>query len=216
MEDKVNRQAVMRQRALCRYNLGEISAKEKRVKLNEALQLTIPHWDGKKVPGGVFTRTECGIICNIAVSYMQEENYQEALDIMRQMQKYFETTRMNEEEKCVSEGLLEKRVKLNEALQLTIPHWDGKKVPGGVFTRTECGIICNIAVSYMQEENYQEALDIMRQMQKYFETTRMNEEEKCVSEGLLLSNMSQCQGRSGETEEALVIDETEAKRDMTH
>lgn len=106
LEDKVNRQAAMRMRALCSYNLGEISAKEKRVKLNEALQLTIPHWDGKNVPKGVFTRTECGIVCNIAVSYMQEENYQEALDIMRQMQKYFETTRMNEEEKCVSEGLL--------------------------------------------------------------------------------------------------------------
>ena len=106
-----------RQRALCRYNLGEISEKEKRVKLNEALQLTIPHWDGKNVPKGVFTRTECGIICNIAVSYMQEENYQEALDIMRQMQKYFETTRMNEEEKCVSEGLL-----LSNLAQCPLPH----------------------------------------------------------------------------------------------
>ena len=110
----------------------------------------------------------------------------------------------------------EKRVKLNEALRLTIPHWDGKKVPGGVFTRTECGIVCNIAVSYMQEENYQEALDIMRQMQKYFETTRMNEEEKCVSEGLLLSNLAQCLGRSGETEEALEIEEKETKRYMKY
>lgn len=47
LEDKVNRQAVMRLKVLCRYNLGEISEKEKRVKLNEALRLTIPHWDGK-------------------------------------------------------------------------------------------------------------------------------------------------------------------------
>lgn len=85
-----------------------------------------------------------------------------------------------------------------------------------MFTRTECGIVCNIAVSYMQEENYQEALDLMRQMQKYFETTRMNEEEKCVSEGLLLSNLAQCLGRSGETEEALEIEEKEAKRYMKH
>ena len=110
----------------------------------------------------------------------------------------------------------EKRVKLNEALRLTIPHWDGKNVPKGVFTRTECWIVCNIAVSYMQEENYQEALDIMRQMQKYFETTRMNEEEKCVSEGLLLSNLAQCLGRSGETEEALEIEEKETKRYMKY
>lgn len=106
LEDKVNRQAVMRLKALCSYNLGKIDAKEKREKLNEALRLTLPHWNGKKVPGGVFTRTESEIFCNIAVSYMNEKNLEEALALMRQMQRYFETTRINEEEKCVSEGLL--------------------------------------------------------------------------------------------------------------
>lgn len=106
LEDKVNKQAVMRLRALCNYNLGKLSAEEKREKLEEALRLTVVHWDGRNIPKGVFTRNESILFCNIAVSYMNEGKLQEALALMRQMQEYFETTRMDEEERCFSEGLL--------------------------------------------------------------------------------------------------------------
>lgn len=106
LEDKVNKQAVMRLRALCSYNLGQISAEKKREMLEEALKLTIVQWDGSNIPKGVFTRNESILFCNIAVSYMNEGKLKEALELMRQMQNYFETTRMDEEERCFSEGLL--------------------------------------------------------------------------------------------------------------
>lgn len=106
LDDYVNRQAVMRMRALCNYNLGKISAKRSREMLAEALKLTVPSWDGRTVPEGVFTRTECALFCNIAVLYMNEGRLDEALDLMRQMQQYFRTTRIDERERRYSEGLL--------------------------------------------------------------------------------------------------------------
>ncbi len=106
LDDRVNRQAVMRLRALCEYHLGKIDVPEYRERLTQSLKITRPDWDGEHLPAGVFTRTECFLFCNIAVSYMYEENLDTALGILRQMQIYFENTRMDENEKRVSEGLL--------------------------------------------------------------------------------------------------------------
>lgn len=72
-----------------------------------------------------------------------------------------------------------------------------RDIPGEVFTRTECILFCNIAVSYMNEGNLSEALNLMRQMQKYFETTRIDEEERCISEGLHVSHQIKCRSTPG-------------------
>lgn len=106
LEDHVNRQAVMRLRALCSYYLGYIDVKTCREMLTGALRLTVPQWDGTHVPTGVFTRTECGLFCNIAVSYMNEGLLDEALKLMRQLQHYFSVTTLDGEERRYSEGLL--------------------------------------------------------------------------------------------------------------
>lgn len=105
-DDWVNKQAVIRLKSLCRYHLGEIDIKECRKKLMLALRLTVPEWDGENIPKGVFTRTECFLFCNIAVSYMYEEKLNIALKLLRQMQQYFENTKIDEEERNISEGLL--------------------------------------------------------------------------------------------------------------
>ena len=106
LNDRVNRQATMRVKTLCNYYLGNIDDQECRRQLIEALKMTLPHWDEKRIPKGVFTREECGLFCNIATSYMNEGRLEEALVLMRQLQEYFRQTSMDQREKRYSEGLL--------------------------------------------------------------------------------------------------------------
>ncbi len=106
LDDRVNQQAVMRLRALCNYYLGKSQIQECRKMLVQALRITIVEWDGENFPERVFTRTECYLICNIAVSYMNEGKLETALKLMQKMKNYFENTKMDETEKRVSEGLL--------------------------------------------------------------------------------------------------------------
>lgn len=106
LDDLVNQQAVMRLRALCDFDLGKSSVQECRERLMQALRITIADWDSVNIPYRVLTRTECILFCNIAVSYMDEGELDEALKLMLKMKAYFSNTKMDENEKRVSEGLL--------------------------------------------------------------------------------------------------------------
>lgn len=99
------------------------------------------------------------------------------------------------------------REDLSEALRCTIPEYKEGIVPKGVFTRYEIRLFCNIAVTYAEEERYEDAVSILQQLVAYFSKTKVDQEERAVSEVLVLSNLAQVLGRMGETKEAGKIGE---------
>lgn len=168
LDDRVNRQAVMRLRALCDFDLGKIQVQECRERLDQALRLTIPDWDGENIPHGIFTRTECILFCNIAVSYMDEGNLDTALKLMKQMQNYFSTVRMDEDERRVSEGLLMSNMgqclgrmgRTEEALKVAeeeagkyLAHYAAGRLPGTLYN---CAY--QMEVQHMSQEDCKEKL----------------------------------------------------------
>lgn len=168
LDDRVNRQAVMRLRALCEYHLGKIDVPEYRERLTQSLKITRPDWDGEHLPAGVFTRTECFLFCNIAVSYMYEENLDTALKLMRQMQDYFAATKIDETERRVSEGLLLSNMgqclgrmgRTEEALKVAaeearkyLAHYAAGRLPGTLYN---CAY--QMEVQHMSPEDCKEKL----------------------------------------------------------
>ena len=168
LDDRVNRQAVMRLRALCEYHLGKIDVPEYRERLTQSLKITRPDWDGEHLPAGVFTRTECFLFCNIAVSYMYEENLDTALKLMRQMQDYFAATKIDETERRVSEGLLLSNMgqclgrmgRTEEALKVAaeearkyLEHYAAGRLPGTLYN---CAY--QMEVQHMSQEDCKEKL----------------------------------------------------------
>lgn len=106
MDDKVNRQFVLRMKAISKYYLGEIDVHEKRRMLIEALQCTVPEYHDGMALSNVYSRSEITIMCNIAVSYMEEEELERAMEVLRQVEQYFSVTNMDRDERNVSEILL--------------------------------------------------------------------------------------------------------------
>ncbi len=104
-------------------------------------------------------------------------------------------------------GSEEKRKRLVEALLCTVPYYEEGQVPRGVFSRTEIRILCNIAASYAEEEDFEKALPMMKQIAAYYETTQIDHRERATGEVLALANYAQCLGVHGDTEEAVRIGE---------
>lgn len=103
MNDTVNRQFILRMKALVNYRTGKINEKKKRQLLIEALKCTVPHFDGVTMPNGVFSRLEVMIYCNIAVSYAEEGQLTKAIELLRQEANYFNNTHIDMDERAVSE-----------------------------------------------------------------------------------------------------------------
>lgn len=103
MNDTVNRQFIMRMKALVDYRTGKINVKEKRQQLVEALKCTVSHYNGDTMPKGLFSRLEVMIFCNIAVSYAEEGQLTKAIAMLRQEVDYFKNTHIDMEERAVSE-----------------------------------------------------------------------------------------------------------------
>ena len=106
VDDNVNRQFVLRMRAIVRYKLKKIDAKEKRESLIQALRCTIPSYKGEHFPSGVLSRMETKILCNIAISYGQEGNLEKAIELLQKVKQYFEKTQVDLEERSSSEILM--------------------------------------------------------------------------------------------------------------
>lgn len=102
-------------------------------------------------------------------------------------------------------GAAEKRRRMEEALRCTVPGYKERTVPKGVFSRTEIRILCNIAVSYVEEEDYETALTMMEQIQQYYMDTKIDSRERAEGEVLALCNYAQCLGRYGDAENAVQI-----------
>lgn len=106
LENPVNQQFVKRLHALIDYRLGRIDSKTRREQLIEALRCTIPMYQDGKVPRGIFSRYEIRLFCNIAMTYAEEEEYEKALVLLKQLEQYFKEIQVDQEERAVSETLV--------------------------------------------------------------------------------------------------------------
>ncbi len=94
MTEPVNRQYIIRMQAMVEGRLGCISAKERRKMLEEALSCTIPDFSEEVLKKGMLNEQEIKILCNIAMAYMDEEEYEQSIDILTKLYKYLETVHM--------------------------------------------------------------------------------------------------------------------------
>lgn len=94
MKEPVNRQYVIRMRAMVEGRLGCISAKERRKMLEEALSCTLADFSEEVLKKGMLNEQEIKILCNIAMAYMDEEEYEHSIDILAKLYKYLETVHM--------------------------------------------------------------------------------------------------------------------------
>ena len=103
MKESVNRQLVMRMRALNDCRMGRISQREKRERLIQALRCTMPDFDVCQIPFTMFSRCEIRILCNIGVSYAEEGNLQKAIEILRKAEQYFRLVNIDRTERSANE-----------------------------------------------------------------------------------------------------------------
>lgn len=99
LNDPVNRQYVLRMRAIVDGRLGRISVKKRREKLEEALACTIPDFSDDILEKGMLNEQEIRILCNIAMTYMEEEDFAHSIDILKKLEKYLETIHMGDKER---------------------------------------------------------------------------------------------------------------------
>lgn len=100
-----------------------------------------------------------------------------------------------------------RRIQLIEALRCTIPKYQDGSIPKGIFSRYEVRLFCNIAMTYAEEGKYETALSLLQQLERYFKEIRVDQEERAISEALVLSNLGQTLGRMGKTQEAIKAEE---------
>ena len=102
-EDAVNRQFLMRMRAIVDYRMGRISVQQKRDLLVQALKCTVPGYNSGELPSRIFTRNEIVLFCNIATSYNEEGDLDFAIHMLKQVKEYFQKTSIDREERSISE-----------------------------------------------------------------------------------------------------------------
>ena len=116
LKDKVNRQFIEKTQALIDYSLKRISAKKRREILTKALQYTIPNYNNRILPVGIYSRHELMIFCNIACTYSDENDHDTAIEMLRQVETYFNTVHVSMDERAITETLM----MLNLGMQLGI------------------------------------------------------------------------------------------------
>lgn len=89
-EDAVNRQYVLRIQAIIESRMGKISMAKKREKLTDALKCTVPDLSKEMLVKGILTEQELLIICNIAMIYMEEKQYEQSIQILQKLKEYME------------------------------------------------------------------------------------------------------------------------------
>lgn len=105
MTDPINKQYILRVRALTDYRVGKITGEEKKEQLEYALRCTIPEYQDGILPSKIFTRIEIFIYCNIAVFYAEEGDLEKAIAMLRQIEKYFQREKIDSTERAISEVL---------------------------------------------------------------------------------------------------------------
>lgn len=106
LKDNINRQFVEKTQALIDYSLGRINEKENRERLIQALMYTVPNYKDRTLPVGIYSRHELMIFCNIASSYSDEGDLDTAIEMLRQVQHYFDTVHVTRDERAITETLM--------------------------------------------------------------------------------------------------------------
>ena len=102
MGDTLNKQFVLRMRAITDYRLGRIDLLQERNLLLQAIKYTIPDFNSKVIPNRMFTRYEIALICNIAATY-EIEDINTSISILKQLSEYFKNIKVDDEERSLSE-----------------------------------------------------------------------------------------------------------------
>ncbi len=83
-EDNVNYQYLLRMKVMIDSELGRGSEEEHREKLKKAIKCTIPNFSEDIMEKNVIlTEQELKIICNIAITYMEEKQYDHSIKILK-------------------------------------------------------------------------------------------------------------------------------------
>lgn len=96
MEDAVNRQYVLRIKAVVEGRLGKISVSERREKLKDALKCTVPSFSKRILENGILTEQEVRIICNIAMTYMEEKQYEQSIELLQKLRLCMENASISD------------------------------------------------------------------------------------------------------------------------
>ena len=108
----------------------------------------------------------------------------------------------------------EKRERLTQSLLYTVPNYKDRILPIGIYSRHELMIFCNIASSYADEGDLDTAIEMLRQIQHYFDTVHVTKDERAITEAMMMSNLGQCLGIRGDTKEALEIEKKAAQMQL--
>lgn len=94
---------------------------------------------------------------------------------------------------------------LNEAIRITIPEYDEKKVGELLLTDQEIQIINNICVIYKYIDKIEQAIDLTYRLKESVENTKVDFDEKAKSYTVILFNLSNYLGAAGRHEEVVKI-----------
>ncbi len=109
--------------------------------------------------------------------------------------------------------LQEKRKKLEEAIQITIPY-KCKVLKNGIYTQIEVIILYNIALCF-QEENEKEGIRLLKELKEYLEETSINSREYKKLKVIILYNLSRLLRRNGNYEESKEVGNIAIKEGMS-
>lgn len=91
MKDSVNSQYVLEMKTIAEVRIGRISDLESRKRLERALEYTLESVQKIIDKNGHMSEYEITIICNIAMTYMQEQQYDHSIEILKILEKYLDT-----------------------------------------------------------------------------------------------------------------------------
>lgn len=98
----------------------------------------------------------------------------------------------------------EQLAKLEQALKLTCPRYQRGKLPP-ILSYEEIIILNNIAARYFYLNDTSQAISILYQLKRYYESQVMNQEEILRTQPMVLYNLSKYLGSSGRYDECIEV-----------
>ena len=96
---------------------------------------------------------------------------------------------------------------LEKALKYTIPSYRNSYLPHTIFTHQEVTVLCGMAILMKMDERAEEAIGLLEQLVKYFDTIQVSTDERSGAGALVLFNLGKMLGQIGESRKSLQIDE---------
>lgn len=170
MTEPVNRQYMIRMRAMVDRRLGRISAKEQRERLEEALNCTLPDFSEEVLKKGMLNEQEIRILCNIAMAYMEEEEYRQSISILKMLYKYLESIHMESKTRILRLVLSNLDHVLGRSGELRKSQKIGKKALDLAKDEGNAGSFVSIlyGMAYNDEESHQKKSVCLERLQQAY------------------------------------------------